>query len=124
MPTFLLAGCYAPALRSEAEKFFIEPEILETVRPYLETWSSLPPEETQSDRELIGNQLGRSIDAYVESSASLADEPFIVIVIPIEHWHDWERGMLYIPLDEEFGHWGGKELRQIEQHIYAYNVSY
>jgi hypothetical protein len=123
--TFLFVSALAcgnpsafPSNRTEDELFYVEPEILEGVRPYVADWATLPPEDTLEQREEIGSELGVGIS--VDTSG-----PYTLVQIQIEVFHDWERDLLYVHEDVDLREvYGTRDIRFIEEHFYAYNSNY
>jgi hypothetical protein len=121
---FLLCFGNPPLCRTEDEKFYIEPNVLEGVRPYLAEWATLPPEETESQRRAIGEELGVGIfvEPWEETSTGV---PVTVVYIRLEVWYEWTRGMIYVhDANVELLGDGLCDLRRVEQGIYAFNSNY
>jgi len=121
---FLLCFGNPPICRTEDERFYIEPDVLEGVRPYLAEWATLPPEETESQRRAIGEELGVdiSVGPWVGTSTGV---PVTVVYIRLEVWYEWTREMVYVhDANVELLGYGLSELRRVEQGIYAVNSNY
>ena len=108
-----------PVCRTEDELYSVEPEILEGVRPYLADWATLSPKETAEQRQQVGEELGVHISISFWDE-TLTGERVTTVYIPLEHWYDWTRAMVYVHDDVELI----GRVRRIEEHIYVSNYNY
>ncbi len=112
-----------PICRSSDELFYIEPEILQTVQPHLADWATRSPNETESEREEVGKELGVNIDVY-EWYNTATGKSVTVVDVSIETYLDWTRGFLYVDDGTELLGEYEYRLRRIDEHVYAYNFNY
>jgi len=103
--------------------FYVEPEILKTIRPYLSDWATRPANETKQQREQIGEELHVDIDVFDWNRTSTG-APVTVVAVSLETYYDWTRGFLYVNDNAQLVEDYGYRLVPVEDHIYAYNTNY
>lgn len=108
--------------RSSDELFYIEPEILQTVQPHLADWATRSPDETESEREEVGKELGVNIDVF-EWHETATGKSVTVVGVSIETYYDWTRGFLYVDDGTELLGEYEYLLRRIDEHVFAYNTN-
>lgn len=112
-----------PTCRTKEELFYVEPEILKAVRPFLSEWATRPANETRQQREQIGKELGVNIDIF-EWNRTSNSKPVTVVAVSLETYYDWTRGFLYVNDNTQLVEENGYRLMPVEEHIYAYNTNY
>ncbi len=118
----LLSACGAPIFHSDAELFAPAPEVIDAVRPYLDQWITLPPDQTKAQRDEIGSRLKVAILITNWPNTSTG-KPVTVVDIILYQWASFRRGYLYVHDDVELKAQYKWELRPAENHLYLYNTN-
>jgi hypothetical protein len=119
-----LSACRAPILRSDDERFFIEPEVVEALEPYLSEWATLPAEETEAERDRITEENPHIMRITIGAWHTEDGMQVQVVDILLEVWGDWYHGVAYKD-DPEVelvlsSHW---RWRKLDDHFYGYNYN-
>jgi hypothetical protein len=116
-----LVSCGSPAFMSDERRFQPEPELIQELEPYLESWATQSIEISQPERASVGERLDVSIGILDWRQPNL-DHSIRVITIGVEALGDWSRGYLYvhegIELSPQIENW---QLRRLDERLYIFN---
>ena len=115
-------ACGAPLFSTANERFAPAPEVIEALEPYLADWATLPPEQTEAQRNEIASQIEGVWWIEVASQPIKSEGETVYIVdIGLDGWGDWTRGYLYVHDGSDLAEYPGLSLRRVSENLYIYN---
>lgn len=122
----VLIGCITLvvvlALRVQEARFAPpSEEVMRAINPYLEEWATLPPEQTEAQRNKIDSEVDAIIGIAVFAWATTDGDEIQVVTVGLDQLLEWTRNYLYV---HESGitlvEYSNMEFKKLDDHSYIY----